>query len=722
MVSLAPLVAAARLLCRRLGRTLLLAAGGVLAVPLLAAPPATSAGASSRKRAPSPTAEIGQVWLELLTAQIPAILWSVDRDLRLIHMFGGGTSRLNRAPEDYVGLSLFDAFQTDDPDFPPIAVHRQALEGQAGAYEYASEGRQYDVRVEPLRDEAGRIVGCVALALDITERKQVEETLHSIQDELEERVTARTFELLELNQRLQQEVGEHKRTEAQLRQSEYRYRGMIESQQELVVRVDPQGCFTFVNEAYCRKFGKTPEELLGTSFQPLVHPEDLPATLAAMEDLNIPPYRISVEQRARTVEGWRWIAWEDFALRNEAGEIVEIQATGRDITERILTEQAEREQRALAEALRDTAAALNSTLNLDEVLDRILANVGRVVPHDAANIMLVESGVALVARARGYERHVSPGVVEAIRCSIAEIKGFKYMAEKGQPIIIEDVHDYPAWINLQGRRWVRSYVGAPITIEGELIGFLNLDSALPGIFTAEHTERLQAFANQAAIAIRNARLHKQAQELAAIEAALDERARIARDLHDNVSQTLFSASVIAQSLSHLVEDKPDEVKGGLEELRQATHGALAEMRALLLELRPSDLNNVKLDSLLGQLVDAFAGKTQVPVALKVRGRCLLPPDTRMALYRIAQEALNNILKHAHASRVEIDLHSQPGHLELRIADDGCGFDPLSVPAERLGLKIMRERAIVAGVNLTITSAPGAGTTLLAKWEQTGGRD
>jgi PAS domain S-box-containing protein len=112
-----------------------------------------------------------------------------------------------------------------------------------------------------------------------------------------------------------------------------RYQGLVESQNDLIVRVDREGRFTYVNDAYCRTFGKSREELLGSSFQPLIHPDDREKTLKAMEGLKSPPYRIYVEQRAKTVDGWRWIAWEDCAIKNHNGETVEIQGVGRDINE-----------------------------------------------------------------------------------------------------------------------------------------------------------------------------------------------------------------------------------------------------------------------------------------------------------------------------------------------------------------------------------------------------
>jgi len=139
-----------------------------------------------------------------------------------------------------------------------------------------------------------------------------------------------------------------KQAEAALRESEQRYRGLVESQQDLIVRVDCQGRFTFVNDAYCKKFAKRREDLIGKTFMPLVHEDDLAATTAAMKGLEVPPYRVALEQRALTAESWRWLAWEDYAIRDEHGQTLEVQAVGRDITDR---KQAQEEKEKLQEQL-----------------------------------------------------------------------------------------------------------------------------------------------------------------------------------------------------------------------------------------------------------------------------------------------------------------------------------------------------------------------------------
>ena len=153
---------------------------------------------------------------------------------------------------------------------------------------------------------------------------------------------------------------------------------------------------------------------------------------------------------------------------------------------------AEREQRELAEALRDVTTALNSTLDLNELLKLILAYVGRVVPHDTASIMLVESDQVHIVGNRGHDKHWQPQVV-GLRFSLADLPNLRHMAETGQPLTISDTRTAPDWVDIPETRWIRSYAGAPICLKKEVVGFLNLSSARPGFFTQVHAKRLQAF-------------------------------------------------------------------------------------------------------------------------------------------------------------------------------------------------------------------------------------
>ena len=192
--------------------------------------------------------------------------------------------------------------------------------------------------------------------------------------------------------------------------------------------------------------------------------------------------------------------------------------------------------------------------------------------------------------------------------------------------------------------------------------------------------------------------------------ALEERQRLARDLHDAVSQTLFSASVIAETLPILYDTSPDEVMKGLNKLSALTKGALAEMRTLLVELRPGALTEIELTQLLTYLVNSFRTRLEGDIVYETAGCAKgLDPETKVSMYRIAQEALNNVVRHSRATYVSVELKCTPQTVELDIRDNGNGFDARGISASHMGLRIMYERAESSGIDLDIISFPGEGT-------------
>ena len=213
--------------------------------------------------------------------------------------------------------------------------------------------------------------------------------------------------------------------------------------------------------------------------------------------------------------------------------------TFRDITKRKLIEIKEQEQRELAEALADTAAAINSTLNLDEVLESILTNVGRVVPHDTANIALVEvDNTVRFVRTRGYEKHGTQDIVPTLELKVEDISNLKKMAETGEPCINSDTDADPEWDrSIPGSGWIKSYMGAPIVGKGEILGFINLDAGIPNFFKEKYIPRLQVFANQAAVAIENAQLFSEVAKSA-------EEMKILYEISSKVTERLDLEGVI----------------------------------------------------------------------------------------------------------------------------------------------------------------------------------
>jgi two-component system nitrate/nitrite sensor histidine kinase NarX len=268
---------------------------------------------------------------------------------------------------------------------------------------------------------------------------------------------------------------------------------------------------------------------------------------------------------------------------------------------------------------------------------------------------------------------------------------------------------------LQG---VRAWMWVPLTAKGHMIGGLGIAHAEPDYFTAHHAALAMTMANQVAITMVNTQLYEDAQTFA----KLQERQRLAQELHDAVNQSLFSAGLIAEVLPRLWEQNPDEGRRSLEDLRRLTRGALAEMRGLLAELRPAVMTGSDFGDLLRQLGNALTGRVNVPVSMSITGEGVLPANVQIALYRLCQEALNNIAKHAGANQVTIHLHYHAEGVELHIQDDGRGFDPAQSPSGHSGLSMMRERAEAVSALLSITSVPGRGTTVVIRWGETPQQD
>jgi signal transduction histidine kinase len=161
----------------------------------------------------------------------------------------------------------------------------------------------------------------------------------------------------------------------------------------------------------------------------------------------------------------------------------------------------------------------------------------------------------------------------------------------------------------------------------------------------------------------------------------------------------------------------EEAKRSTEELRQLTRGALAEMRTLLLELRPATLTQTRLTDLLKQLCEAFSGRSRLPIKLNIEGDCELPPEVQIAFYRVAQESLNNVFKYARASQVNVNLFVSPATVHFETCDNGLGFDMAASKPTSLGMRIMRERAEGISADLHISSMPGAGTSVEMTWNK-----
>jgi signal transduction histidine kinase len=283
------------------------------------------------------------------------------------------------------------------------------------------------------------------------------------------------------------------------------------------------------------------------------------------------------------------------------------------------------------------------------------------------------------------------------------------MLESPQPYRVDDIHTDPRF-----RGWwpsahpdMRSFLGVPVVARGRVIGAVYLTEKEGGASFSDDDERLIGLlAAHAAIAIENARLHERSRELSIVE----ERNRLARELHDSVTQRLFGVGLAAESAATLLERDPGAAADELARVKGLAREAMDELRAVVFELRPASLEAEGLASVLRKHVDVLRRVSGRPIELSIGDPPRLPGATAAQVFRIAQEALQNALRHAEADRIDVRLEAANGGLLLSVADDGRGFDPMGpVRGRRLGLTSMEERAAELGGTLEIASEAGEGT-------------
>jgi signal transduction histidine kinase len=260
---------------------------------------------------------------------------------------------------------------------------------------------------------------------------------------------------------------------------------------------------------------------------------------------------------------------------------------------------------------------------------------------------------------------------------------------------------------------VPSLILAPIMVGPSAIGVLGAAVAnTPQESPWEELDLVERMALDLSTLAQGAILLDQAVVLATVE----ERNRLARELHDSVTQTLFTASVLAEATPHILEKNEELGRQNLGKLSRLIRGALAEMRSMLIELRMGDLHHQTLEQLLVTLVDGAKARSRAIISLSLmKDVPELPEKVTMAFYRIAREAMINTTVHAGASQIRVSLLEEDEQLVLRVQDDGCGFNPQEVQAGHLGLTIMAERAQEIGAGLQVDTEPGRGTTVRLAW-------
>ncbi len=542
------------------------------------------------------------------------------------------------------------------------------------------------------------------------------------QARLAQAVQQRTREIAVVNVQLQQDIAERRRAEAALAEREAQYRSIFESTSDGLLIFDLEGKLVDFNPAAARMHGYSAEEFRHLEPSQFIHASSLSL----------------FEQFVEMVRSGRQFRGRARDLRRDGASFyIEVVGTGftykgeshalavvRDITEEVeayqfLEQRVEERTRELSMLL-DVSAKIASTLDLSPLLELILEQLQQVVDYDGASVLILERDELRNVAHRGP---ISHEVQSQMRLSREQAGELWEAMEGHEPLIIGDVKG-DTWLAQAFRQafgeylnremeYVRTWVGVPLIVQERLIGWLSLHHSEPRAYAQHHAALAQTIANQAATAIANARLYGQARRLAALE----ERQRLARELHDSVSQVLYGIGLGARTARALLDRPPiaAQLRSSLAEpldyVLSLAEAGLAEMRALIFELRPDSLEREGLVAALTRQAAALRARHRLEVHTDFGEEPPLSFEAKEAFYRIAQESLNNTVKHAQADRVDIRLDRSRGEIILELADDGVGFDPHAEYSGHMGLNSMRERAAQIGGILEIVSAARQGAVV-----------
>jgi len=364
---------------------------------------------------------------------------------------------------------------------------------------------------------------------------------------------------------------------------------------------------------------------------------------------------------------------------------------------------------SLLNALSDAVLAMTAELRVEGMLQRLVESARSLVRARYAALGIPDGE-------GGFQQFITSGMSDELMRAIGPLPRthglLAAMLEERTPYRTPDIRKDPRfewWPTPHPK--MRSFLGVPVLSKGMVIAaFYLTDKIGANEFSDDDQRIIEMLAAHAAIAIENARLFERSRELSIVE----ERTRLARELHDSVNQTLFSISLVADAAATLVERDPAQAKAKVEGLRDMARAAMQEMRSLIFELRPAEIDADGLAPTLRKHIDVLRRVYHMQIELSENDWVRPAPAVEREVYRIAQEALNNALKHSQAARIDVELGTRDGRLKLVIADDGTGFDPADaqIRSTKLGITSMEERAEAIGGDLRIESGEGGTRVVL----------
>ena len=560
-----------------------------------------------------------------------------------------------------------------------VALTEHVLHGGSGTLEFELVGlkgthRWLDTHAVPLRDAGGGASGLLAITRDVTERK---------------------------------------RAEAAMKEGERLYRTVIEQATENIFLIDVETRrIVESNRAFRESLGYSEEDLHQMTLY------DVVAADRESVDLNL---QRTLKQGRASVGERRYRRKDGTLLDVEAGGSVIVRdgrktlvAVAHDITERA------RAQHMLEERVA-TLSGIAGELTLDSPTETVLGDLARSVVNAST---AVACGVVLIGEQEdavhlfgsyGLPEDYTASLSEAYRAGVDSPSLQAYRTRS--PILVRDLRARiladplyaPVHRFVREAPWDIVY-SLPLVSRGLALGaifFCFLPEGEPG---EDEKVFLRAVADQAAVAVENARLFSEARG----KAALEERQKLARELHDSVSQALYGIALGVETARELLPDDPDRAAEPLDYATTLAEAGMTEMRALIFELRPESLEKEGLVAALEKQAAAVQARHGIKVEAKFGEEPDTPLETKESLYRIAQEALHNTVKHARASNARVTLREDTDHITLEISDDGSGFEAQNDFPGHLGLKSMRERASRQGGTLEVASEPGRGVQIVAR--------
>ena len=621
-----------------------------------------------------------ETWLRLVAEQIPALLWTTDTEMRFTSGMGAGLAALHLTPGQLNGVPLTTYFGTSDPDYPPLAAHRRALLGERVSYEHCWSNNAYQVHIEPMRDRGDQIIGCIGLALDVTQRKNAEEKLRESEECFSKAFSASPVAMA-------------------------------------IISLDDRETLD-VNGSFLRMAGYLRSEALNGPLTELgmwSEPDDRVRIqdLVSREDvIRDQQCRFQDRNGARRTAV---ISSENIEVRGRRCMLI----IAEDVTDHLMAECKLKDFNERFEDLTHNIPGIlyqiggkadGSTLRVPYVSSQTREYWGIEPEEILANPVLMLDIIHPDDRPSYYEK-----ALQSMSSLSPFLLEFRIVARNG------DV------------RWMRACSRPRVLKNGELLynGIAiditdrkQAEDALRqardqmGAFVHDRMRNMLEINEQLTLEIQE---REQAQEKIQAEQRLlrrlldlqdCERKLIAYEIHDGFLQQIVGAHLLIEGLGAQQPDQRIE-RRKLKDIQKLLSDAINEGRRLISDLRPIIIDEKGVVEAVKYLIveEYSAGKPEVHFTHDVRFE-RLPSLQEGIIFRIVQEALTNVRRHSQASRAEVRLAQLDGHLRLEVKDNGIGFDPRQVSDARFGLEGIRERSRLFGGSASITSVPGQGTNIV----------